>query len=136
VTHAAEPGTLGFRGYGRAVAIDTGAGHVLLAHLDTIAVRPGERVAAGERIGTSGRTGIKRTAPELHFEVAPRPYPMHSEAARIDPIAWITDGGRVHPIAGRPANASQFPTRKRPAAAAIVVAVLLSAATAIVLSKG
>ena len=41
------------------------------AHLSRITVRPGECLAAGERLGLVGSTG-NSTGPHLHFEVRVR----------------------------------------------------------------
>ena len=38
-------------------------------HLDTATIAQGRRVARGEQIGKVGRTGIKVSAPHLHFEL-------------------------------------------------------------------
>ena len=38
-------------------------------HLETVEVVAGQRVAAGEHIGTLGRTGMKSSAPHLHLEI-------------------------------------------------------------------
>lgn len=70
---AAEAGTVilaGTKGgYGLTVMIDHGGGMVTLyAHQSKLAVSEGERVAAGERIGFIGSTGVS-TGPHLHFEV-------------------------------------------------------------------
>lgn len=55
--------------YGKVVLIDHGAGYqTLYAHLDSYHVRPGQKVTAGEPIGTVGETG-KVTGPHLHFEI-------------------------------------------------------------------
>jgi murein DD-endopeptidase MepM/ murein hydrolase activator NlpD len=40
----------------------------LYYHLDTIAVSEGQQISAGERIGTSGATGLA-TGPHLHWEI-------------------------------------------------------------------
>lgn len=108
VSHAVEAGTVGFRGYGRAVVIAAEDGtHHLYAHLDSIAVRPGDRIEAGAIVGTVGRTGVEHSGAHLHFEVSDRPYPMDSEAPRRDPVAYLT-AGQLHPLAARAATPAQF----------------------------
>lgn len=56
-------------GYGLHVVIDHGGGlSSLYGHLDTVLVVSGDRVMAGEVIGTVGSTG-NATGPHLHFEI-------------------------------------------------------------------
>ena len=68
-------------GYGRMVTVDHGDDLTTrYAHLKSIGVRRGKRVARGKRIGRSGQSG-RTTGPHLHYEVRrqgspidPRPY--------------------------------------------------------------
>jgi murein DD-endopeptidase MepM/ murein hydrolase activator NlpD len=54
--------------YGKYVRVDHGAGQQsLMAHLDSIVVRDGQRIEAGQAIGTTGATG-KASGPHLHLE--------------------------------------------------------------------
>jgi murein DD-endopeptidase MepM/ murein hydrolase activator NlpD len=56
-------------GYGRVVEVDHGGGFkTRYAHLASIAVRPGQVVAAGDRLGGMGSTG-RSTGTHLHYEV-------------------------------------------------------------------
>lgn len=56
-------------GYGRHAVLDHGGGLTsLYGHLDSIAVRAGDLVLAGQPIGAVGSTG-NSTGPHLHFEL-------------------------------------------------------------------
>jgi len=71
--HATAPGRVTFTGmragYGNTVEIDHGGGFkTRYAHLASIAVRPGQRVAAGAKLGGMGSTG-RSTGTHLHYEV-------------------------------------------------------------------
>jgi septal ring factor EnvC (AmiA/AmiB activator) len=83
---AAEPGRVAMAGsrggYGLVVDIDHGDGVLTrYAHLNTIEVRQGERLAGGQRLGTVGATGTV-TGPHLHFEV-------RLQGRSIDPAQWL-----------------------------------------------
>jgi murein DD-endopeptidase MepM/ murein hydrolase activator NlpD len=58
------------------------------AHLSAIAVKSGQKVSAGQRIGRSGSTG-NSTGPHLHFEVRTGP----RFGSDIDPVAYLRAGG-------------------------------------------
>jgi murein DD-endopeptidase MepM/ murein hydrolase activator NlpD len=71
--HATAPGVVSFTGvrtgYGNTIEIDHGGGFkTRYAHLQSIGVQVGERVAVGERIGAMGSTG-RSTGVHLHYEV-------------------------------------------------------------------
>ena len=70
---ATAPGVVSFTGvrsgYGNTIEIDHGRGFkTRFAHLNAIAVRPGQAVAVGQRIGAMGTTG-RSTGVHLHYEV-------------------------------------------------------------------
>lgn len=71
--YATAPGIVSFTGpragYGNVIEIDHGHGlKTRFAHLRTISVSVGQRVAIGARIGGIGSTG-RSTGPHLHFEI-------------------------------------------------------------------
>src|SRR5919198_620633 len=69
-------------GWGRLVVITHANGvQTMYAHLSAIAVRPGQSVSAGARIGRVGATG-EATGPHLHFEVRVR-------GAAVDPLTAL-----------------------------------------------
>ena len=102
VEHATHEWQSGFSGYGRVIVLKHGTDGpwTLYAHLDSVSVEPGELVREGQPIGAVGVTKFTREDPtalfatsaaHLHFEVAPKPYPMKSEADRLDPVAWLME---------------------------------------------
>jgi murein DD-endopeptidase MepM/ murein hydrolase activator NlpD len=72
----------GYSGYGQVVIVDVGGGYeTMYAHLSRVDVRPGQVVAAGQRIGLAGCTG-SCTGTHLHFE-------LHDRGTPIDPIPFL-----------------------------------------------
>ena len=69
---------------GRTVWIDHGAGLLsMVCHLDTIGVKPGDALAAGDVVGTVGATG-RVTGPHLHWSVS-------LNRAMVDPALFLRD---------------------------------------------
>jgi murein DD-endopeptidase MepM/ murein hydrolase activator NlpD len=68
--------------YGNAVVIDHGYGLLsLCGHMSTVEVAAGDRVTKGDRIGTSGTTGLAG-GDHLHLEVF-----VHGQS--VDPMEWL-----------------------------------------------
>jgi murein DD-endopeptidase MepM/ murein hydrolase activator NlpD len=64
-------------GYGKIITIDHGYGYTTrYAHLSSILVREGEKVARGQNIGKVGNTGLS-VAPHLHYEVRKNRRPLN-----------------------------------------------------------
>ena len=73
-------------GYGLTVDIEHGEGLLTrYAHLDRIDVARGDRLVAGQQLGTVGMTGTV-TGPHLHLEVR-----EHGQA--VDPADWLQETG-------------------------------------------
>jgi murein DD-endopeptidase MepM/ murein hydrolase activator NlpD len=69
-------------GYGNLVSVAHGNGvRTMYAHLSSIAVRRGQRVATGTLVGRVGSTGLS-TGPHLHFELRLR-------GAALDPLSGL-----------------------------------------------
>lgn len=72
----------GFSGYGKMVLIEyDDQWATLYAHLNSFAVKTGERIRQGRKIGSMGRSG-RATGVHLHFEVLYNKQP-------IDPLATL-----------------------------------------------
>ncbi len=66
-----------FSSYGVVVYLEhSGGWSSLYAHLERVAVRPGQRVRCGQTVGFVGSTG-RSTGPHLHFELRYRGYPVN-----------------------------------------------------------
>ncbi|MFF7990225.1 M23 family metallopeptidase [Kitasatospora xanthocidica] len=75
--------------YGKEVVLRLADGRFAqYAHMSSLAVSAGQRVAAGQRIGLSGSTG-NSTGPHLHFEIRT----SNSYGAVINPIAYLAGHG-------------------------------------------
>jgi len=73
----------GHSGYGNVALIDHGFGfETLYAHLNTVTVRPGQRVKRGQQIGTVGASGMT-TGSHLHYEVI-------LNGNKVDPVYYFS----------------------------------------------
>lgn len=72
---------------GRQIAVDHGGGvETRYAHLNTQDVRAGLAVAAGQRIGTAGASGMTENYPHLHFE-------LRVNGSHTDPMRYLSANG-------------------------------------------
>lgn len=113
--HALTGWVKGWGGYGRlvVVALDSG-GEVLAAHLNSVSVSKGDRVARGAQLGTVGDTAysddnptgrFEESDPHVHIEyLTGHTYPVPREVARQDPTA----------LAFYDASAPQLPPKPEP----------------------
>ncbi len=101
----------GYDGYGNAVVVrhDDEGVWVLYAHLQTVAVRPGDRVEAGQLLGTSGRTSNRKfphLGPHLHLEVrvatpeGETPFPGVYRRYNVNPRCWFARHGLYYDAHG------------------------------------
>jgi len=87
--YAAEDGVVvragAASGFGQAVYILGVSGDVTVyGHMETIKVKAGDVVSAGDTIALEGSRG-QSTGPHLHFEV----HKGGMDGKRIDPVAWL-----------------------------------------------
>lgn len=76
-------------GYGRVVEIDHGGGFkTRYGHMNSIAVKQGQKLAIGQKVGTMGSSG-RSTGPHLHYEV-------YFRGKAYDPIKFLRAGKHVH----------------------------------------
>ncbi|MCX5519202.1 peptidoglycan DD-metalloendopeptidase family protein [Kaistia defluvii] len=76
-------------GYGNCVDVDHGNGVITrYGHLRSISVKVGERVVAGQKIGTVGSTG-RSTGPHLHYEI-------RIDGEPIDPMIYLRAGQEIN----------------------------------------
>ncbi len=79
VVRAADAGS-----YGNIVVVDHGGGlETRYAHLDSMSVKVGQQVAAGDIVGYVGETG-RVTGPHLHFEVRRDGRPINPNSEILD----------------------------------------------------
>lgn len=72
---------------------EDGRTELFFAHMQDRDVERGQRVHAGQRLGTVGDTGNARgTVPHLHFEV-------RIEAGPVDPYPWLMSGSSAATLA-------------------------------------
>lgn len=87
---AANGGTIAFAGtksgYGNVVDVEGGAYYTRYGHLSKFAVKKGDAVLRGQKIGEVGNTGVS-SGPHLHFEVMP--VTASGPGGRIDPLPLI-----------------------------------------------
>jgi murein DD-endopeptidase MepM/ murein hydrolase activator NlpD len=69
-------------GYGNRITINHGYGYqTTYAHLNSFAVKPGQKVQRGQLIGTVGNTGLS-SGPHLHYEVL-------KNGTKVNPIYYF-----------------------------------------------
>jgi murein DD-endopeptidase MepM/ murein hydrolase activator NlpD len=69
--------------YGRLVCIDHGHGYTTMyGHLKEMHVKPGDKIQAGQNLGTVGTSG-NTTGPHLHYEVR-----IHGRP--VNPYSYLT----------------------------------------------
>lgn len=81
VVKMAEKDPAGFTGYGWIVIVDHGEGiSTWYAHMGSFAVKAGDRVETGQKLGTVGMTG-RTTGPHVHLELRVNTTPLDPRLA-------------------------------------------------------
>ncbi|MFL1672434.1 peptidoglycan DD-metalloendopeptidase family protein [Paenibacillus dendritiformis] len=79
----------GFGSFGNVVSIKDKDGHLhCYAHLDSISVRVGQKVAKGQEVGKQGSTG-RSTGSHLHYEVRSKSSPSYGFGHDINPSKYL-----------------------------------------------
>jgi Peptidase family M23 len=106
-------GTAGSSGLTVTVRTEDGRYDTSYLHLSTTAVREGDRVAAGQRLGAVGTTGTRSAAaPHLHFGVRD----AGTRHAYHDPLGFLPPPTATQPPRGAPApQPSPLPVGPAPA---------------------
>ncbi|RTI27186.1 M23 family metallopeptidase, partial [Thermus scotoductus] len=88
---AGEVARVGYdpEGYGRYVVLRSGEYEVLMAHLQEVRVRPGQKVGSGEIVGLEGATGAAKGA-HLHLELRQGGKAITDQEAFWDALARLT----------------------------------------------
>jgi murein DD-endopeptidase MepM/ murein hydrolase activator NlpD len=92
------------QGYGNWVRIMSDDGTMTVyGHMETVDVREGERVYAGQKIAGMGNLGFS-TGTHLHFEVL-----LNDGTQHIDPVIWLAQNGLQLPGAESSESSSVSP---------------------------
>jgi murein DD-endopeptidase MepM/ murein hydrolase activator NlpD len=87
--------------YGNTVIVDHGLGlQTLYAHLSSIDVKPGDKIARGQELGRSGTTGLA-VGDHLHFEIL-------VSGVSVTPIEWW-DGKWIRDRVNKPLKEAGLP---------------------------
>ena len=90
------------------VSIYDGTYTLLFVHLNSISVRVGQRVKAGDVIGAAGKTGAANT-PHLHLQVQRGrwTYLRNNQQDTVDPEAWMAMANGGTPVSIKYPNSSK-----------------------------
>ncbi|QWK20788.1 M23 family metallopeptidase [Thermus antranikianii] len=102
-------------GYGRYVVLRSGEYEVLMAHLQEVRVRPGQKVDPGEVVGLEGETGAAKGA-HLHLELRQGGKAITDQEAFWEALARLTAPPPPRKEAPPPPSRSGKPHGPRPGA--------------------